>query len=53
LESEDFALMTRSVLEVANTYSDGRVVSALEGGYNAIAVAECVESHVQQLLVTE
>jgi Deacetylases, including yeast histone deacetylase and acetoin utilization protein len=53
LESEDFALMTRSVLEVANTYSGGRVVSALEGGYNPIAVAECVESHVQQLLASE
>jgi acetoin utilization deacetylase AcuC-like enzyme len=53
LESEDFAIMTRSVLEVANAHSDGRVVSALEGGYNPIAVAECVESHVQQLLATE
>jgi acetoin utilization deacetylase AcuC-like enzyme len=53
LESEDFALMTRSVLEIANAHSDGRVVSALEGGYNPITVAECVESHVQQLLVTE
>lgn len=53
LESEDFSLMTRSVLEVANVFSDGRVVSALEGGYNPIAVAECVERHVQQLLATE
>ena len=53
LESEDFGAMTRSVLDVAKMYSAGRVVSALEGGYNPIAVAECVESHVQQLLVTE
>lgn len=53
LESEDFAAMTRSVLEVANTYSGGMVVSALEGGYNPIMVAECVERHVQQLLVAE
>jgi acetoin utilization deacetylase AcuC-like enzyme len=53
LESEDFATMTRSVLEVANMYSDGRVVSALEGGYHPVAVAECVERHVQQLLATE
>jgi acetoin utilization deacetylase AcuC-like enzyme len=53
LESEDFASMTQSVLQVANTYADGRVVSALEGGYHPTAVAECVESHVQQLLVTE
>jgi acetoin utilization deacetylase AcuC-like enzyme len=53
LESEDFASLTRSVLEVAKVYSGGRVVSALEGGYNPIAVAECVESHVQQLLAAE
>jgi acetoin utilization deacetylase AcuC-like enzyme len=53
LESEDFGAMTRSVLDVAKMYSAGRVVSALEGGYHPIAVAECVESHVQQLLVTD
>jgi acetoin utilization deacetylase AcuC-like enzyme len=53
LESEDFSSMTRSVLDIANTYCEGRVVSALEGGYNPMAVAECVESHVQQLLAGE
>jgi acetoin utilization deacetylase AcuC-like enzyme len=53
LESEDFALMTRSVLDIANTYSDGKVVSALEGGYNPGAVAECVEKHVQELMATD
>lgn len=50
LESEDFATMTRSILDVAATYSDGKVVSVLEGGYNPQAVAESVEAHVQQLL---
>ena len=50
LESEDFAIMTRSVLNVAATYSDGKVVSLLEGGYNPQAVADSVEAHVQQLL---
>jgi acetoin utilization deacetylase AcuC-like enzyme len=53
LESEDFGEMTRSVLAVANSYAGGRVVSALEGGYNPTAVADCVEKHVQQLLATE
>jgi acetoin utilization deacetylase AcuC-like enzyme len=53
LESEDFGSMTRSVLEVAKAHCGGRVVSALEGGYNPSAVADCVESHVQQLLATE
>lgn len=50
LESEDFGLMTRSVLEIANTYADGRLVSALEGGYNPAAVAACVEAHMHELL---
>ena len=50
LESEDFATMTRSILDVAATYSNGKVVSLLEGGYNPQAVAESVEAHVQQLL---
>ena len=50
LECEDFATMTRSVLNVAATYSDGKVVSLLEGGYNPQAVADSVEAHVQQLL---
>ena len=50
LESEDFATMTRSILEVANVHSGGRVVSALEGGYNPIAVAKSVETHLVQLL---
>jgi acetoin utilization deacetylase AcuC-like enzyme len=50
LESEDFSFMTRSVLEIAEMYSGGRVVSVLEGGYNPMAVAKCVECHLQQLL---
>jgi acetoin utilization deacetylase AcuC-like enzyme len=50
LESEDFATMTRSVLRVAATYSVGKVVSLLEGGYNPEAVADSAEAHLQQLL---
>jgi acetoin utilization deacetylase AcuC-like enzyme len=50
LESEDFAAMTHAILDVASLHSGGKVVSALEGGYNPIAVAESVEAHVLQLL---
>jgi acetoin utilization deacetylase AcuC-like enzyme len=49
LESEDFTPLTQAVLEITATYSQGRVVSMLEGGYNPAAVAESVERHVQQL----
>ncbi|MCI0357696.1 MAG: histone deacetylase [Planctomycetaceae bacterium] len=50
LETEDFARLTRSVLEVANHYCDGRVVSVLEGGYNPTRLAESVEVHLVELL---
>ncbi len=50
LESEDFATLTRVVLEVADTHANGRVISTLEGGYNPQAMTECIEIHVDQLL---
>jgi acetoin utilization deacetylase AcuC-like enzyme len=50
LETEDFALLTRVVRDVANVHAEGRVVSALEGGYNPKLLAECVEMHVQALM---
>ena len=50
LESEDFGQMTQRVVEVARQYAGGRVVSLLEGGYNAAAVAECVDFHLDELI---
>jgi acetoin utilization deacetylase AcuC-like enzyme len=50
LEAEDFAALTRSVLDVAHTYSGGRLVSCLEGGYHWQATAESVQAHLQVLL---
>ncbi len=50
LESEDFTTLTDTVLEIAKSHSDGRVVSLLEGGYNPAALAESVEYHLQSLL---
>ena len=49
LETEDFGTLTKLVLQVANTYSKGRCVSLLEGGYNVDALAECVELHLREL----
>ncbi|MDA0281752.1 MAG: histone deacetylase [Planctomycetota bacterium] len=46
LETEDFAVLTRMVLNVADEYCDGRCVSLLEGGYNVQALAESVEQHL-------
>jgi acetoin utilization deacetylase AcuC-like enzyme len=50
LETEDFAELTKNVVEVAAQYADGRVVSVLEGGYNPPALAECVETHLRGLM---
>ncbi len=49
LETEDFKTLTEEVLEVADRYSQGRLVSVLEGGYNLQALSESVECHVRAL----
>ena len=50
LEVEDFATLTRQVLDVAKTHARGRLVSCLEGGYDLGALAESVRAHLQELL---
>jgi acetoin utilization deacetylase AcuC-like enzyme len=52
LETEDFTTLTREVLDVARTHAQGRLVSCLEGGYDLHALAESVETHLQQLLAS-
>ncbi|WP_435019215.1 histone deacetylase family protein [Tundrisphaera sp. TA3] len=49
LETEDFAVMTRDVIEVANQHAGGRLVSVLEGGYNVSRLAGCVMAHLEGL----
>jgi acetoin utilization deacetylase AcuC-like enzyme len=50
LEVEDFAWLTRQVLDVARTHCGGRLVSCLEGGYNLQVLAESVQMHLEELL---
>jgi len=50
LETEDFAPLTQRVLEIADQYAEGRLVSVLEGGYHPEATAECVEVHLAEML---
>ncbi|MDX1655496.1 MAG: histone deacetylase family protein, partial [Candidatus Competibacteraceae bacterium] len=47
---EDYRWLTRQVLDLAAELCNGRVVSALEGGYNLEALATCVSAHVEALL---
>ena len=49
LESEDFAPLTKAVLNIADAHAGGRVVSVLEGGYNPSILAECVEIHLREM----
>jgi acetoin utilization deacetylase AcuC-like enzyme len=53
LETEDFAALTKNVLDVAAVHAEGRVISVLEGGYNPNLLAECVETHLHELMRTE
>jgi acetoin utilization deacetylase AcuC-like enzyme len=50
LEIEDFVWLTQQVLDLANTYTSGRLVSCLEGGYNLKVLAEAVDAHLEELL---
>lgn len=49
LETEDFEPLTRLVVQVADQYCQGRLVSLLEGGYNVRALAESVQCHMEAL----
>jgi acetoin utilization deacetylase AcuC-like enzyme len=49
LETEDFVVLTKMALEVANAHAAGRIVSCLEGGYNLDALAESVQAHLESL----
>ena len=49
LSTDDFAWVTNELCNLADIHCDGRVVSALEGGYNLTALADCTAAHVQVL----
>lgn len=53
LECEDFIFLSQKVLEVAKEHAGGKVVSALEGGYNPPILAKCVELHLREMLQAE
>jgi acetoin utilization deacetylase AcuC-like enzyme len=50
LETEDFEPLTRLVLDIADTYAGGKLVSVLEGGYDPKVTADCVEVHLGEML---
>jgi acetoin utilization deacetylase AcuC-like enzyme len=46
----DFTWATQKIMEVADRYADGRVVSLLEGGYDLEALANSTAAHVTALM---
>ena len=49
LDESDFAWITDYIVDFANRFSMGRIVSVLEGGYHLNALSRSVESHLIQL----
>ncbi|MCC6306175.1 MAG: histone deacetylase family protein [Rhodobacteraceae bacterium] len=50
LEAEDFAWLTHGLADLAGAHAGGRLVSALEGGYDLDALARSVAAHVAVLM---
>jgi acetoin utilization deacetylase AcuC-like enzyme len=53
LEDEDFVTLTDMVLDVADQYAHGRIVSVLEGGYNLRVLPGSVAAHLETLLTRQ
>ncbi len=49
LVEADYVWMTEQLMAVADRHASGRIVSALEGGYNLSALARSVVAHVRTL----
>ncbi len=49
LEVEDFEILTREIVAVAEMHAQGRIVSLLEGGYNVPILAGSVAAHLGAL----
>lgn len=47
--TEDYRWVTEKIMGIATKYASGRVVSVLEGGYDTVALADSVESHIKAL----
>ena len=49
LDADDFGWLTAELVQLANRHAAGRLISALEGGYDLQALAECSVAHVAAL----
>ena len=49
LSTEMYRWMTLRLMETADQFANGKLISLLEGGYDLTALARCVATHVQTL----
>jgi acetoin utilization deacetylase AcuC-like enzyme len=49
LVEADYVYITRKMMDVADEFAEGRIVSSLEGGYNLSALARSVGAHLRTL----
>ena len=45
LKSKDFNILTKKIVEIANTHCEGRLISFLEGGYDLLSLSESIKEH--------
>ena len=50
LTEAGYGQLTEIILELANAFCDGRVISLLEGGYNLEMLAKSVAAHIEVML---
>ena len=50
LVEDDFAWVTKRLMDVADKHAGGRVISLLEGGYDLQGLAGSAAAHVQALM---
>lgn len=49
LDEEDYRWVTQKIMQIADEFSEGRIVSVLEGGYNPVSLAFSVQAHLEVL----
>ena len=50
MTADDFAWVTRALMDSAERNCDGRLVAVLEGGYDLQGLADSVSAHVGELM---
>lgn len=53
LVEDDYIWVTHEIMQIAERYAQGRIVSSLEGGYHLAALGRSVTAHVKTLMKIE